>query len=310
MQKFIQRRSLLFCTLYFLFCALFFPYSVLASEVSIGVGAVEADGSRDIAVLIHSGAPVNALEGALLIPAGAEIIDITDASSPVQFWIERPHLSDTKDKITFAGIIPGGFSGEAALFHFHTKADPTKFTIDKSAMRILLNDGAGTTDPIKVTAERSLPAQFLLHNIGEDKVAPHPFTPERALLPTENGDAESLVFTAHDDESGVVRYEIAYSLVAIDPNDPTLVWESTNNPSLIQSTQSNKFIYVKAIDRAGNVRIAEVPPSLHTSGLLVHSILFFFAILSIVCAFVYGVWFFLGRRAKHVVHNDQSDTQK
>ncbi len=285
------------------------PYFSSAAEISIGVGEAGADGSRDVAVLLHSGSPINALEGVVSVPANGEVFDISDAGSPVQFWIEHPHLSDAKDKITFSGIIPGGFSGEAVLFHIHTKADPVKFVIDKNATRMLLNDGAGTADVVKVGKEAPLPAQFVLVKSGDDKIAPSQFTPEKAILPTESGERESLVFNAHDNESGVVRYEIAYSPVPLDPNDPALVWESVSNPAPLLLEQSNKFIYVKAIDHAGNVRIAEVPPSERMSGLLMHNIILFFGILIIVCASMLSV-IFLRRRAKHGFHDDQSNQKK
>ncbi len=290
-------RATFLCTFYLLFTS-----TAFASELSLGVDERGADGTRDIAVLLRSTSPINALEGALLVPANAQIIDISDAGSPVQFWIEHPRLSDTKDKILFSGIIPGGFSGEAALFHIRTNADPTKFIIDKKAMRLLLNDGAGTSDSVKLGAEKPLPVQFVLHGSADDKTAPNPFTPQRALLPTESGERESLVFTAHDDASGVLRYEIAYSPVAVDPSDPSLLWTPVDNPVPLESAQSNKFIYVKAIDHAGNIRIAEVPPTPYTSGLLRHPILLFFGILSVACVCIYCVSFFFKRRTKRTFH--------
>jgi hypothetical protein len=291
-------------------CTLFLPHFAVAAELSLGIGEKAADGSRDIVLLLQAGAPVNALEGTVNVPLNAELLDITDAGSPVQFWIERPHLSDTKDKITFSGIIPGGFSGEAALFHFRTKSDPTQFVIDKNATRILLNDGAGTADSMKVEAQRALPAQFILPRSVDDKSAPNPFTPEKAVLPTETGETPSLVFNAHDSESGIVRYEIAYSPVAVDPNDPSLVWESVSSPLLLHPANSKKFIYVKAIDRAGNFRIEEVSPSSSRSGLLLPRTVLFFGIISIVCAFVFGIMFFIKKRMKHIYHNDQFDSKK
>jgi hypothetical protein len=161
-----------------------------------------------------------------------------------------------------------------------------------------------------ITAEKPLPARFVRKRSVDDNIAPNPFAPTKALLPTESGDTESLVFTAHDNESGVERYEIAYSPVSVDPSDPSLVWESVSNPFPLQPSQSKKFIYVKAIDRAGNIRIAEVSPSSRISGLLMHNIMLFFGTISIVCVFVLSVLFFLKRRSKQVIHNDQSEQKK
>lgn len=298
-------RAIVLCALYFASC-----FVAMAAEISLGIGVTETDGSRDIALLLRSTSPINALEGAISVAIGGEVLDITDAGSPVQFWIERPHLSETKDKITFSGIIPGGFSGEAVLFYIHTKADSTQFSINKDALRLLLNDGLGTSDHVALKPERPLPVQFVLAQSADDKTAPNPFTPTKAFLPTESGDTESLVFTARDNESGVEKYEIAYSPVSVDPNDPSLIWESVSNPSPILPEQSKKFIYVKAIDHAGNVRIAEVPPTPRISGLLLRNIVLFFGIISIVCALVLSVLFFLRQRAKQVIHNGQSDKKK
>lgn len=279
------------CLLSFVFA---FPAS--AAELSIGVGAKAADGSHDVVVLVRAGSPVNALEGTLNVPPDAELVEITDAGSPVQFWIERPHLSDTKDKITFSGIIPGGFSGEGALFHIRTNASPIEFTIDKKTTRILLNDGAGTEEVLNLMPQRALPLKFVLIDSSADKTPPNPFTPIVTTLPTENGENPSVVFNAHDDGSGIARYEIAYSLTAVDPSDPSLVWEIVTNPTLLQPEQSNKFIYVKAIDHAGNVRVAEISPTSRLNNFFAYFGLHFFAILTVVCVLALCILLLVRRR--------------
>ena len=307
MQRKLKNKKGLPKIISFFYFLLFFVYysSAFASEILFGVGATEADGSRDIAVLIRSTLAINALEGTVDVAPGGVVSGISDAGSPVQFWIERPHLSDIKDKITFSGIIPGGFSGEAALFHIHTKTPAAAFVINKKATRMLLNDGAGTPDQVAVGRAIHLPPQFVLKSGTEDTTPPKPFTPEKAILPSEGGDQPSVVFNAHDDESGIARYEIAYSSVAVDPNDPTLVWKTTTNPASLSAEQDKQFIYVKAIDRAGNMRIVDVSPSNNKRGLLTSQDAEFFAIISIVLALLCGGIFLL-KRAKQVLHDVRS----
>lgn len=280
--------SFVLCTLFFVF-----PFSAFAAELYFGVGQADANGVHEVTLILKATTPLNALEGTINVSPNTDVGEISDAGSPVQFWIERPHLSPAKDKITFSGIIPGGFSGEAPLFRIYTADPPSLFVIDKSLTRMLENDGLGTADLVRVGAPKPLPEQFALIKNEADKNPPQPFEVKAALLPTEHGESPSLVWNARDDESGITRHEIAYAPAHVDPNSPSLVWQSVTPPLSLSATQTDQFIYVKAIDRAGNVRIAEVSPEITKRGLVTPHSAFFFAILSIALASFFGVVLFV-----------------
>lgn len=282
------------------------PSLVFAAELSLGVGTPDASGMRDIAVILRTTAALNALEGKVTIPAGGIVEEVVDAGTPVQFWIVRPKVNDTKDAIVFSGIIPGGFAGEAALFHLRTKVDPKKLTIDKTATRLLINDGAGTPDTVKVNPPAPLPPQFALAPSSTDTTAPNPFVPQIATLPSAEGDRTLLVFNTHDDKSGVTRYEIAYAPTNVDPNDPALSWEKAESPTPLSSDKRMQYVYIKAIDGAGNARVAVVPPgSAQKSGLLPYRSLLFLSIIGTVIASLFCVMFF--RKRKRAEHNAKFD---
>lgn len=286
-------------------CILCIPQGVFASELYLGIGEPDPEGTRDIAVILKTTLPINALEGRVTVLKNGVVSDISEARSPVQFWIERPYLSDTKDTITFAGIIPGGFVGEAVLFHILTTSDPTRFTIDNASLRMLQNDGAGTPDHVLVKKSIPLPLQFVLTEVKDDTTAPLPFELTVATIPTEHGDTASLVVSTRDEESGIMRFEIAFSDKEVLPTDQSLVWVPVESGTLLTREQLQKYIYVKAIDRAGNVRMTSTPPQDSLSVLERYKNSIIFSILSIVLL-LSGTLLFFYKRRMNALRNAQS----
>ena len=241
----------------FLFCALFFIFTpvAFAADFSFGVGEQQQDGTRDVALMLKADNPINALEGVIHIGGDVAVLGISDAKSMVQFWIKKPSMKAGENIVGYSGIIPGGFTGEGPVLYLSVKGDPKGLSIDKDLSQTLLNDGMGTKETVRILPPQPLLEEFMLH-VSTDKTPPQNFIPQIAMLPTESGDRLAVIFNTHDDQSGMAHYEIVYSSQALDPNDPTLLWKVTDSPSRIPDGVNAQFIYVKAIDRAGNARIA------------------------------------------------------
>ncbi len=223
------------------------------------------------------GESVNAAEGKIFFPSQfLEVKEIRDENSIVNFWIERPSVSrqtdakqerETEANIVFSGIIPGGYQEtKGFLFSvvFQAKANGSG-TIEIHDAKVLLNDGKGT--PTKITISSF---QFNIKDVGrpyisdvrhpeiEDKEPPETFRPEIARHETLFDRQWFLVFTTQDKSSGISHYEVKESRQRI--LGMFRKWISTESPYVLKDQKLRSYIYVKAVDKAGNERIAVVEP--------------------------------------------------
>lgn len=220
--------------------------------------------------------PVNAFEAALTVSPNLSVVDIRTARSVVPLWVEEP-IQDG-ERITFSGVIPGGFEGifgtawvgtrPGTLFRVVLRADESgqssvSFTPGAVAYR---NDGEGTTAPLTV-----LGTSFAVGpSVGVTKVVPPPFddTPPEAfelevVSGAEFGERELLlVFNTQDKQTSVVRYEFAQSDTVRAEEDVS--WKEVESPLRLNDADLRSVLYIRAIDEAGNTRVATRLPSRET----------------------------------------------
>lgn len=266
------------------------PVTALAADFSLATGNPSEDGSLEVVLLLRASSPVNALQGALDVPADVSIADLADAGSFVQFWIEKPKFAD--GRITFAGIVPGGFSGEGVVLRFRTRDDPARITIDKKATQALLHDGEGTPDPVLIGPTEPLPAKFALGSFL-DTEPPKEFAPTMGQDPALF-DGQPFVSFGTRDGGGVVRYQVAESEGEVDPDDPGLVWRDAESPAPV--APGERYVYVRAIDEAGNMRTVVVPPAGGVDKPVSGKRIF----LAIITATAIGAGFVLWRKRRNV----------
>lgn len=240
--------------------ALFIPAKILAAEIKLETSTKDEFPGQivEIKVLLNTREEnINAVAGEIILPASFfSLKEINDGNSLVNFWVEHPKL-ETGNKISFAGIIPGGYTGRGQLFSFKGElrsAGIATFTI--STGKALLNDGAGS------------PASFSAVNLSLSILKPSektPVTEQKILLPKTSdtmppesflpliGNESSifngqwfLVFVTQDKDSGIDHYEVR------EGNNSFVVAES---PYLLRDQKLKSKIYIKAIDRAGNERL-------------------------------------------------------
>lgn len=254
--------------IFFLALLLFLPVTVSAATVSFHASPAYIGAGDEVlvTVLIDSAIPANAFSGMMSYSAATlEPIDVSDGNSIISLWITNPAISATGAPITFAGITPGGFSGNSGtLFSilFRAKTAGTARVSIQDA-EVLRNDGAGGNEPVTV---KPLTLPVGSAPIGgyvepDETIPPEVFVASLGNDPQLFGGRWYLAFTAVDKGSGIDYYAVAESrvplfLLSLFP----LSWSITTSPYAITDQNLTSTVYIKAIDRAGNERVSIYPP--------------------------------------------------
>jgi len=189
---------------------------------------------------------INAVEGKIVFPADIlDLKEIRDGNSIINFWVEEPKNSG--NEIIFSGIIPGGYQETNGLIFsaiFEAKKDGASVIEVKDA-KILLNDGKGTlTKTAQIFVSKNAIPKI------EDRDSPEDFKPEIAQNIGMFNGQWFLVFATQDKNFGIDHYEVK-------ENGNWIIAES---PYVLKDQKLRSFIYVKAIDKLGNERIAVLRP--------------------------------------------------
>lgn len=277
--------------LVFLISTLFYPVLASAAQISlktahttIGVGQ-----HFEISIYVNSKEKkVNAFSGTISLPSFITPLTIRDGNSLISLWNEKPTISG--NNISYAGIIPGGWKGsQGYLFSFIANASTTgNGTINLSKIKVLLNDGKGTPDSVSFKAlsldvNKTTPIVESVKKIKDNE------PPEIFKLNIEHsaelfsGDA-FVVFTTQDKGSGIDHYEILETKNKL--RDETKgKWKHAKSPYRLQDQSLSSFIYIRAFDRAGNVRVSVYTPKpAKTSSTM-------FVILAIFLSFIVAIIF-------------------
>jgi len=213
-------------------------------------------------IFINTEESINALEGQLAFPADLlELVEIQSGNSIVSFWIDKPKVE--ADKISFSGIIPGGFTGEngSILSMLFQAKKPGDGSIAIRSIKVLKNDGAGT--PAEVTISdfqfsivEGVPA--VVRKKEKDREPPETFRPEIAKDESLFDGKWFLVFATQDKASGIDHYEVKESRQRIF----TLFqkWVPAESPYILQDQELRSFVFVRAVDKASNKRIIQITP--------------------------------------------------
>lgn len=235
--------------------------SFQAEPARIGVGDTVL-----VTLRLTSNQPVNAFSGTLRY-SGAILVPqaVSDGNSFVNMWITRPTIREPGAPLTFAGITPGGFSGvNGVLFSVVFKASAAGTArVFLDDVDILRNDGAGSREPTDATP---LTLSIGASSAGgylepADDIPPEPFIVYEGNDPSLFEGRAYLVFAAADKGSGISHYEVAESRIPrfLHSFFPP-AWKEAASPYEIADRRLTDAIYVKAVDRAENERLAVFPP--------------------------------------------------
>jgi len=246
-------------------CLLLFITPVFAAEIFFGVQnqKIGLDKLFEAGVFINTeNEPVNTIAGK--IKFSSEFLELKEAregNSIINFWIEKPTTKE--GEVVFSGITPGGYIGQNGyLFSLIFKAKKVgETTITTAEEQMFLNDGQGSKASIKqaplfLQIEENVPGgEFSLPG---DSEKPEPFELTVAQDSNIFGGKYFLVFATQDKGSGIDRYEVQESRKQKIENRK---WVAAESPYVLKDQGLKSYIYVKAIDRAGNERISELSPA-------------------------------------------------
>lgn len=251
--------------------------SFFVSMISFGVSVAEAaelrfdSSNKEISrmeefavdLLIDTqGDIVNAIQAEIHYPKDIlKLIGIHDGNSIASLWIEK--AKDTDGKITFSGLIPGGFNGLIDPLSY-PKIYPGNVLklIFKGEIKgigeikivnqhILKSDGKGTE---VVTTVKPMTVSVTQYSLDQKYEFKDIVSPEFESISIEKRGSvfknkRGLVFLANDKETGVKEYYIKIG----DEK-----WVPTVSPFELKDYLTDKKINIKAVDHAGNEKVAEI----------------------------------------------------
>lgn len=265
------KNSLFRVSFAFLFSVIFaLPFGAEAARVYFEPQELTIGTEKEffVGVNIDAEEPINAVSVAVYVSAELMPDDVSEGNSIINLWIDKPYFDEASRLLTFSGIIPGGFSGKNArllVIKFNAaKNEGIAFLgFDKQKTKIYLNTPDGIEDSLEFSP-LSLPIVAGKENlplITPDKDPPEDFNPEIARDPNIFDGQWFLIFTTQDKGSGIAGYAVHEStrkkeLTRIE----TKAWIEAESPYLLKDQKLKSYVYVKAVDKAGNERIAVVEP--------------------------------------------------
>ncbi len=252
-----------------LVCMLLFPmasnaaiFSVESIVSEVGVGQqfevrVVLDAQQDL---------IQSIEGVIVIPSVLEVITINTERTIVDFWLQEPQL-DSRSRISFSGIHTDGFIGSQGLVFTLIVESIGQGLVDvdlQDVQAVLVGDSGAQAmieiQPLTIRSTVDTPLKDFV-STQDDSMPPRPFVPLLAYDPLLHDGKTFVVFSTHDDESGVDYYEVLESSAGED--DPgTGNWVRATSPYVLQNQSSEVVVYVRATDKAGNVTIGNTDPKL------------------------------------------------
>ncbi len=260
------------------------PLTGQAAELFFEPRAQETGVGQEFQVdlmLDPQGKEINAVSASIVFPQDLlEVLSIRDGSSILTLWVERPTVKD--GAISFSGVAPGGFigimrpenviePGKVLGVVFKTRGTDAKPNAELTQSGlvgiqnpvVLLHDGLGTRAELEISNFEFLISKQIPFSeipiIETDTTPPEPFTPEVGSSPNLFDGKWFLVFATQDKESGIDHYEIRESRRKTK-RETGAKWLGAESPYLLKDQKLKSYVYVKALDRAGNERIAIIEP--------------------------------------------------
>jgi hypothetical protein len=250
-----------------------YPWYVHAASLSIETDtSAYGIGDTFIAtVRIDNGdSCINAAEVQIEYPKSAlRAVDFSRGDSIFSLWIQDPALDTEKGIVSFAGGTPGGYCGRV-------QGDPSQSNIlgkivfsvvgpetgaaalaFAPASRVYLHDGLGSVSALEfkgtsviVEDKPTLTKNPWLEAVKSDATPPESFVLQvRSDREVFNG-KYYVVFSTTDKQSGLDHYEIAEGGA----------WKRIESPYVVKPRALDDGLQVRAVDKAGNVRVADFDP--------------------------------------------------
>ncbi|MEX0931687.1 MAG: hypothetical protein WDZ88_02970 [Candidatus Paceibacterota bacterium] len=237
---------------------------------------------------------VNAVNAVITYPTEElTAFDVSRSGSILSLWVEEPYIDEVNGKIYFQGGIPNGYCGRIDGDPGNTniigriafrkpgglsvggasEGGVLEVAFDEEESEALANDGRGTPTDLTfqngtyiISPDAPLTDDSVWFNaLRDDRIPPESFT---VTLHTKDDIQKGkyfVVFSTTDKQSGLDEYQIMEE--SIDnpgfvewKKNTRVLWEQAKSPYVLKDQNLNSVIRVKAIDKAGNERIAAYVP--------------------------------------------------
>lgn len=190
-----------------------------------------------------------------------EFVNFSKGDSVLVLWPQEPNYSESNEAVSFIGGAPNGFKGKGKIltlaFKALTKGVAEIYFTEPS--KVLLNDGKGTEDALATTTfilgiderKEGVSKNEWQEQIEKDKTPPEPFEIKISKDPSLFEGKYFISFFTTDSGSGIDYYEV---------KEGSRDWKKIHSPYLLGDQSLRSIIKVKAADKAGNERIAQIVP--------------------------------------------------
>jgi len=217
---------------------------------------------------------INTVKADLSFPKDVlEAIDFGRGGSILNLWLKPPEINQTQGLISFIAGIPGGYCGKLSgdpgssnllgKIVFKAKeingGEPSVEVEFLDSSQVLLNDGLGTS--AKLTAKRialkillkgtEVPEDEWDKELKKDTLPPEPFNIEVHQDASVFEGKYFITFSTADKQTGIDYLEI---------KEGKKEWKKGESPYLLEDQSLRSIIKVRAMDKAGNERVAEYMP--------------------------------------------------
>ncbi len=263
---------------YYIFIVLFFifyiinPSLLFAANFSFDIPTkVGVNQDFQVNVLLDTEMEeINAIEGKIIFDKNILTLkEVRDANNVISLWVKDPGQNKNNGMVEFSGITPGGFNSFAqtkSVFSLIFRANNEgEASLKTEGILVLLNNGQGS--PAKVTVSKipmiKIEKNFISSQpvlVIDDKESPEPLFVEIIKDNSIENNNWVVVFYGHDKKSGIDHYEIAEQKGGQLSDYKKLSWQSAQSPQLLSDQTRQSFVYIKAVDRAGNEVVTVVAP--------------------------------------------------
>jgi hypothetical protein len=220
---------------------------------------------------------INAIEANLSFSQNIlKATDFSQGQSIITLWVKPPEINQEAGLISLSGGIPGGYCGRIPGDPEATNSlgkiifripgmivgglpeDLAKVEILDTS-QVFLNDGLGTPAKLttrgaafKIVPVRAEPLEEdWYQEIKKDTTLPELFEIEIHKDPLIFEGKYFIIFSTTDKQTGIDYYEV---------KEGKGDWKKAGSPYLLEDQSLNSIIKIKAVDKAGNERIAEYTP--------------------------------------------------
>lgn len=227
------------------------PQVIYAASVSMYSDSLTVKQGTEVVVdvTLSVDEPIDVLGGYIHFdPNALTLKEVRDANSLVNFWIEKPNL-EKKGDVAFSGMTPSGIIGkDLHIFSVTFIANiDGPLSVDFRDGVVFNHDGTGIQHVLKSAGLSVRSDQSLA--LSDDREPPEPFVIYVARDPNMFDEQYFIVFATQDKASGVDHYEVREGNFG--------PFTTVEAPYVLRDQSLRQDLFVKAVDKAGNERLAE-----------------------------------------------------